>query len=1621
MKMGERIKKLFAILLTVVIVFTNQEISGLLSVEASTIDTSNYERTYGLSYENLFELCPQYLNNEAIETTIIGNMENLAAQAMNEAESDIGNAELIHKLGQGLGGVMNWVLGEAGISDTEYEKYRYDVTLSILKDYYTGESEDLGVMKDISTGIGKIGKVYDLANDAGSFAKVWFESFGSYDDIEQVNKTVNAIMGSKEVKKYMGDTTKLFNLVVELMTLRELEYSSINVLIEALEKGYGDTELVKGLMEIKADIEADPAQYILEKFVTEDIVNYIVKAIEKGLIAGAVGAQAAIVIGIAKKAIVLIYEWRNPSYEEIQKVFIAYNLYYEAKNVVSKYKKNFAKNGYNLRDTVLYEAVYNLYLSTLKIYMKAGLDCLKNKSTEGLQFRLESQSGLLGNQLTYQTYIEACMSCVKADIDAGILVIEDEMAKTPASGAEYDSYESIKSKFASIQAQFVPNVGTTWTGDWEGASQCFGFARMVFNYLFGCQMSYHYDYYERYRYTDETNVYLVGQVAGANATATNIRAVLQQGKLGDIIQASGATYGQHTMVFVSADDSGVTVYDCNAKLNSSEGDCLIHQWTISYDKLAAWYGTGNSSIANGLSLYRATNYSQIYGDGDGLFYDDSVNFVIENGVLTKYNGWQSIVSIPDTVKEIGNNAFKNNTSMVAVEIPDTVKSIGDNAFYGCTRLAGVLIPDSVNSIGISAFYNCTALNTVVLPDNYKFDKINSSVFSGCESLNAIEIPDSVREIGTYAFYNCVELVGVRLSNNLEYMGFEAFGNCKQLTEINIPKSLDRCGYATTININNVLEYTPDKGVFHGCDNLKEVTFEEGTVQIAEGLFYLCSGIESIEIPDTVTRIEAAAFVNCKKLMDFTIPDTVTIIGDNAFRNCESLSKIIIPDNVTKIGYYAFSGCVNVTEVKLSKSLECMEYGAFQDCAELTEIEIPKSLDWCSYDWGGAYDPRDGVFKDCSKLNTVIFEEGTTEIAKGLFFCCDGLREVKIPDTVTVIEECAFANCSNLERVEISDNVITIGQNAFSGCTSLESIKMPDSISVVEEYAFADCTNLADVSLSNEIVEIGYDAFMNCTSLREIFIPKSLVKCGYRWESYSRDPYSGIFEGCNKLQTVTFEEGIEEIPDGLFFTCEGIEEIIIPDTVTKIGRYAFMRCSNLEDIYIPQSVSEIEIFAFRECTSLVNINIPENITDIKWGVFYGCSSLQEIILPQSVEMIETVAFSNCTALKYVEMSDKIEAIKDSAFYNCAKLTNIHIPDSLKIIGDNAFYGCKSIQKIQLPEGMETVGESAFEGCDSLSAAILPDSITCMETAVFKDCISLKDVDLGRGLTEIPQNTFYGCTRLPSIVIPENVTKIGDSAFVNCVKLTNIAIPASVESIADNAFSYPKKLTINGIKDSYANTYADNIGITFVAGEESRTSDDGIILESTPWEVRYTVTLQTKLLDETDEAYRKIDLSDKVIDNSVSADDVEFIAYDIALVDISGDSVQPKNKVNVKIPYESENAVSCKVYRVNADGTLTDMAAEYSDGYLCFATDHFSTYLVTETELEAETGIIYGDANGDGDISGKDVVLIKKYLAGYENLKINLDACDVNADGDVSGKDVVKIMKYLAGYDVVLGEK
>lgn len=125
------------------------------------------------------------------------------------------------------------------------------------------------------------------------------------------------------------------------------------------------------------------------------------------------------------------------------------------------------------------------------------------------------------------------------------------------------------------------------------------------------------------------------------------------------------------------------------------------------------------------------------------------------------------------------------------EIPDSVTEIGADAFYGCRGITNIKIPDSVTSLGEWAFSKCSALETVSIPDGIQ--EIPLALFHGCTGLADIVIPESVTKIDDMAFYNCEKLSNIELPSQLQSIGSRVFFGCTGISEMIIPEGVETMG------------------------------------------------------------------------------------------------------------------------------------------------------------------------------------------------------------------------------------------------------------------------------------------------------------------------------------------------------------------------------------------------------------------------------------------------------------------------------------------------------------------------------------------------------------------------------------------------------------------------------------------------------------------------------------------------------------------------------------------------------------------------------------------------------------------------------------------------------------
>ena len=136
-------------------------------------------------------------------------------------------------------------------------------------------------------------------------------------------------------------------------------------------------------------------------------------------------------------------------------------------------------------------------------------------------------------------------------------------------------------------------------------------------------------------------------------------------------------------------------------------------------------------------------------------------------------------------------------------------------------------------------------------------------------------------------------------------------------------------------------------------------------------------------------------------------------------------------------------------------------------------------------------------------------------------------------------------------------------------------------------------------------------------------------------------------------------------------------------------------------------------------------------------------------------------------------------------------------------------------MQADLSMEDDGEYWEQDFSDLTTITIPDSVTSIGYSAFSGCTNLTTITIPDSVTSIGNFAFIECTNLTTITIPDSVTSIGDGAFSWCENLTSITIPDSVTSIGDLAFDGCENLAIHALKGSYAEQYAKENEINFVA--------------------------------------------------------------------------------------------------------------------------------------------------------------------------------------------------------------
>ena len=221
-------------------------------------------------------------------------------------------------------------------------------------------------------------------------------------------------------------------------------------------------------------------------------------------------------------------------------------------------------------------------------------------------------------------------------------------------------------------------------------------------------------------------------------------------------------------------------------------------------------------------------------------------------------------------------------NIVKVTLPDSIREIGDMAFYGCTSLKIIKMPMSPPHIGKDVLTGCTKLydkNGFLILDGFLYHSKAAS------NSTAIMIPQGVHTIMPYAFHGKRFLapIGLSFPDTLKRIGDHAFGSAGPFTQLDLPKGLEEIG----------------ESAFAFTGPFAQLDLPNGLKEIGESAFLYCIIRDKrLVVPSSVKDLKKSVFWGCR-FEEIWLCEGVETIGDKCFDQIRP--TIHLPASLKAIG------------------------------------------------------------------------------------------------------------------------------------------------------------------------------------------------------------------------------------------------------------------------------------------------------------------------------------------------------------------------------------------------------------------------------------------------------------------------------------------------------------------------------------------------------------------------------------------------------------------------------------------------------------------------------------------------------------------------------------------------
>ena len=381
----------------------------------------------------------------------------------------------------------------------------------------------------------------------------------------------------------------------------------------------------------------------------------------------------------------------------------------------------------------------------------------------------------------------------------------------------------------------------------------------------------------------------------------------------------------------------------------------INGETITYEGMKFNLNNGVAELVKASEAYIPPSTIMI---PDTIFYNSEAFPVTEIGDESMQNMNLNKLNIPNTIKKIGKNAFKNTTVRnLYIEDLSSWCNI-DFEFESWDGTSGNHYSSQACPIGSSTvlYVDNKKIESLVIPDDVQAIPAFAFNYLNCRK---VDTGNGVKTIGEKAFINCM-MEEVKLGENVELIAQEALAGCKNLKKLTLLKSPRYMDYKSFDDDNITEIYAPD----------------------AEVLAFLDIPWDFYHWKNTIFGEDCTLYINGNEEPHIFIHASADRLGNYAYNGISNVVSIELEEGITSTGIFSFTFCNDLESLIFPSTLERVG-SSFRDCPKLTSITVrslvpPEPMDEIHTEF-------DYVGKDLKEQCTVYVPEESLELYKTDWF------------------------------------------------------------------------------------------------------------------------------------------------------------------------------------------------------------------------------------------------------------------------------------------------------------------------------------------------------------------------------------------------------------------------------------------------------------------------------------------------------------------------------------------------------------------------------------------------------------------------------------------------------------